>query len=240
MDISIAYHRLQFREKFVKHLICSVVKRLRLFIFLVLVTLLLVFSFIQSASLLEVKDSLEQADAILVLGGDSLFWRTIEAVNLYRKGYAKHLILTGCAKAEGLYNQDNPFVLKRKAVAMGVPSKAILLVTESSDTYTEVALAKKIVSKSHFKKIILVTSPFHQRRAYLLAKKQFRDSRVKILNHPARDPSWSPDGWWKKAKMRRLVFNEYRKILGSWLLGWIGPMPVISASLISCNEYMST
>ncbi len=240
MDISIAYHRLQFRENFVKHLICSVVKRLRLFIFLVLVILLLVFSFIKSASLLEVKDSLEQADAILVLGGDSLFWRTIEAVNLYKKGIAKHLIFTGCFRAVGLHNQDNPFVLKRKAVAMGVPSEAILLVTESLDTYGEIMLTRKIIARYHFNKVILVTSPFHQRRAYLLAKKQFRDLRVKILNHPASDPSWSPDGWWKKAKMRRLVFNEYRKILGSWLLGWIGPMPVISASLISCNEYMST
>ncbi len=119
-----------------------------------------------------------------------------------------------------------------------MPSKAILLVTGSLDTYGEIILTRKIIARNHFDKVILVTSPFHQRRAYLLAKKQFRDLRVKILNYPASDPSWSPDGWWKNAKMRRLVFNEYRKIMGSWLLGWIGPMPVISAPLTSCMEYM--
>ncbi len=213
---------------------------LRLSSILALVISILIYSTIQSASFLEVRDSLESADAIVVLGGDSLFLRTIEAVSLYKKGYAKNLIFAGCAKARGSLNQDNPFVLKRKAVAMGVPSKAIYLVSGSLDTYGEVILTKKIIARNYFNKIVLVTSPFHQRRAYLLAKKQFRDSRVKILNYPASDPSWSPDGWWKNAKMRRLVFNEYRKILGSWLLGWIGPMPVISAPLITCNEYMRT
>ena len=213
---------------------------IRLSTTLAFVISILVYSTIRSASFLEVRDSLEPADAIVVFSGDSLFLRTIEAVSLYKKGYAKNLIFAGCAKAGGPLNQDNPFVLKRKAVAMGVPSKAILLVTGSLDTYGEIILIRKIIARKHFNKVILITSPFHQRRAYLLTKKQFRDSRVKILNYPASDPSWSPDGWWKKAKMRSLVFNEYKKIMESWLLGWIGPIPVISAPLITCSEYMKT
>ncbi len=215
-------------------------RMLRLFTTLAVVISILVYGTGRSASFLEMRDFLEPADAILVLGGDSQFLRTIEAVNLYKLGYAKNLIFTGCAKAGGSLNQDNPFVLKRKAVALGVPSKAILLVTESLGTYGDIVLTRGIIAKNHINKVILVTSPFHQRRTYLLAKKQFRDSRVKILNYPASDPSWSPDGWWKKAKMRRLAFNEYRKIMGSWLLGWIGPLLVISDPSTSCKEYMRT
>jgi len=179
---------------------------IRLSTILALVISFLVYSLIRLASFLEVRDSLEPADAIVVFSGDSLFLRTIEAVSLYKNGYAKNLIFAGCAKVGGSLNQDNPFVLKRKAVAMGVPSKAIYLVTGSLDTYGEVILIKKIIVRNHFNKVILITSPFHQRRAYLLAEKQFRDSRVKILNYPASDPSWNSDGWWNKAKIRGLVF----------------------------------
>ncbi len=212
---------------------------LMLFTILVLVISLLVYGVMRSPSFLEVKDPLEQADGILVLGGDILFLRTIQAVELYKKGYGKHLVITGCGKALGLQNQDNPFVLKRKAVAMGVPSKAILLVTESSDTYSDVALAKKIIAKNHFKRIILVTSPFHQLRAYLLAKKQLRDLSIKILNYPALDHSWNLESWWERANMRKVVLKEYKKIVGSWLLGWIGPLPTLSRSLTSCERYMN-
>jgi len=51
--------------------------------------------------------------------------------------------------AGGSLNQDNPFVLKRKAVALGVPSKAILLVTESLDTYGDIVLTRGIIAKNH-------------------------------------------------------------------------------------------
>ena len=81
-------------------------------------------------------------------------------MNLYKKGYAKHMMFTGCSEAVALYNQINPFVLKRKAVALGAPSRTILVVTESLGTYSGIMLAKKIIAAHHFKKIIIVTSPF--------------------------------------------------------------------------------
>jgi uncharacterized SAM-binding protein YcdF (DUF218 family) len=214
-------------------------KGLKVFISLILVMPLLILSLIRSASFLEVKDPLEKADAILVLSGDRLFGRTIEAVNLYKKGYAKHLIFIGCARAVGLYNQDNPFVLKRKAVAMGVPPSSILIASKSLDTYGEIILAREIIAQNHFKKVILITSPFHQRRAYLLARKQFRTLRVEILNYPAGDPFWRLEGWWKRAEMRKLIFREYKKIIGSWFLGWIGPLPSLLPPLVSCEDYIN-
>jgi uncharacterized SAM-binding protein YcdF (DUF218 family) len=182
---------------------------------------------------------LEKADAILVLSGDRLFGRTIEAVNLYKKGYAKHLIFTGCARAVGPYNQDNPFVLKRKAVAMGVPPESILTVSQSLDTYGEIILASEVIAENRFKKVILITSPYHQRRAYLLARKQFRGLRIEILNYPASDPFWNLEDWWEKKEMRMLVFREYKKIIGAWFLGWIGPLPSLSPPLTSCEDYQN-
>jgi len=204
----------------------------------VLAMSVLVYCVIRLAFYLELKDPLEQADVILVFSGDRMFWRTIEAVNLYKKGIAKYLIFTGCSKAIGVNNQDNPFVLERKAIAMGVPSKAIFLVADSFDTYGEVVRSKEIIAKHHFKKIIFITSPYHQRRAYLLGIKQFRDLGIKLLNHPAFDPPWNPDNWWQRSDIRRFVFSEFKKLLGSWLLGWIGPLPNLSNHMKSCGSYM--
>ena len=76
---------------------------------LALITSLLIFAVIRLPFLLEVKDPLEHAGAILVLSGDNMFLRMTQAVDLCKKGYAKYLILTGCTKVVGLYNQDNPF-----------------------------------------------------------------------------------------------------------------------------------
>jgi uncharacterized SAM-binding protein YcdF (DUF218 family) len=144
-----------------------------------------------------------------------------------------YLILTGCRREHG---EDNPFVLRERAMAMGVPGDAIILLTGSASTYEDMAQARDLIAGHHFRSILLVTSPYHQLRAFLLLKKQLRRSRVRILNHPASDPEWLPERWWKEAGMRRLVIREYGKLVGSWLLEWIGPLPELYSPPAHCDD----
>jgi uncharacterized SAM-binding protein YcdF (DUF218 family) len=65
-----------------------------------------------------------------------------------------------------------------------------------------------------------VTSPYHQRRAFLAARRAF-GSAVTVLNHPARPSSWLPENWWRTAHSRRIVASEHLKLAYYSLRGWI-------------------
>src|SRR5665647_136067 len=79
---------------------------------------------------LVVEDLPSEAEAIVVLSGD-LGARLEQGVELYRQGYAPRLILAGGGQPG---RPSAAEVMKRQAVALGVPSAAALLVNESTST----------------------------------------------------------------------------------------------------------
>lgn len=198
------------------------------------VWVVLLYGFYWAGYFIELADPLDRVDAVLIPGGDADFHRTAKGVQLYHRGYVSYLVLTGCRRRHG---EDNPFVLKKRAMAMGVPEDAIILVTGSASTYEDMAQARDLIASHRFRKILLVTSPYHQLRASLLLKKQLRGTEVEILNQPAFDPEWVPGHWWEDAEMRRLVIREHGKLIGAWLLGWIGPLPELYSPPAHCDDY---
>jgi uncharacterized SAM-binding protein YcdF (DUF218 family) len=67
--------------------------------------------------------------------------------------------------------------------------------------------------------VALVTSPYHQRRTYLTARKALRG--VRLFNHPVRVSFWDQRRWWQKWGSRRIVLTEYGKLVYYALRGWI-------------------
>ena len=66
---------------------------------------------------------------------------------------------------------------------------------------------------------ILVTSPYHQRRAALVFSRAFSHSGLVFLNHPAEDPAWDPDRWWLREPSRSLTLVELAKLGASLVFG---------------------
>ena len=159
-------------------------------------------------------DPLRVADAILVFSGDPDYERTLEAVHLYHLGLARYLVFSGRG-GPGDSAQSMAAVARRH----GVPDEAILLEGQATSTYQNVLFVRDLLAEHHVRTLILVTSPYHQRRAYLVARNLL--PRVVLINHAARRSHWSPQGWWRSPAARTVVVREYVKLAGYLVLGRI-------------------
>lgn len=105
--------------------------------------------------------------------------------------------------ARYMYNQ---------AVQMGVPSEAILVENESLHTRENAEYVLGFLKERHMSKVILVTSPFHQLRAYLTFMKVFQPYGIEIINYYADTGEWHPATWFLTAEYRKLVSSETERI----------------------------
>lgn len=159
-------------------------------------------------------DNLSPADAIVVVSGDSD--RMKQAINLYEQGYAPKLILSGAAK-EGF--TSNALAMRIEASQSGIPNEAVILEEKANNTYENALYTKEIVLSQGMKNIILVTSPYHQRRVYETFKNVFKGLGVKLQNGPSIYSRWKPDTWWNTARESHLTQEESIKVLWSAVTG---------------------
>jgi len=99
-----------------------------------------------------------------------------------------------------------------QAVQMGVPSEAILVENEALHTKENAEMVLALAKKHHLWSVILVTSPFHQRRTYLTFAKVLHPQNVEVLNYYADTGEWHPITWFLSAEHRKLVRSEEERI----------------------------
>lgn len=145
----------------------------------------------------------QPVDAIVAISGGNTSVRAAEAIRLYKEGWSDTLIFSGAAADTS--GPSNAEVMRRQAIKAGVPAKNIKVEALSQTTKQNAEQVKALLvaaSGGSVKSIILVTSPYHQRRASL----EFRALAgygIAIVNRPTpNDPDWSkvwwltPRGWW--------------------------------------------
>ncbi len=145
------------------------------------------------------SDELTKADVIVAISGGDTQARTLEAVDLYKQGLAPKILFSGAALDP--LSPSNALVMQKAALDAGVPEVDILIEEKSKNTAQNALRSQGILDSTKYKTIILVTSPYHQRRAYLEFKDKL-DDEVVVLNHSSSDSSWperwylTPRGWW--------------------------------------------
>ncbi|PIT92563.1 MAG: YdcF family protein [Candidatus Harrisonbacteria bacterium CG10_big_fil_rev_8_21_14_0_10_42_17] len=136
------------------------------------------------------NDHLEKADAIVYLEGDS-FARVKDCAHIWKKKLAPKIIISG--------TDDRPelgcfpaTVVARKMRNLGVPQKAIIIEDQSINTRDQAIEIMKLAKEQKWKKIILVTSLYHQPRAYLTFVGTMLECKMKlrIINHAVRGLPW--------------------------------------------------
>jgi uncharacterized SAM-binding protein YcdF (DUF218 family) len=109
--------------------------------------------------------------------------------------------------------------LRDKAIALGVPRDRIRMEEVSHGTREAMVAIAGILRAEQVASVALVTSPYHQRRTYLTARKALPG--VELVNHPVRGSFWDYRGWWRSPRSRRIVLTEYAKLAYYVLRGWI-------------------
>lgn len=147
---------------------------------------------------LPLQDPLQKADAIIAVSGGDTQGRTMHAIRLYQDGWAPQLIFSGAAKDPN--SASNAKVMMSTAVGQGISPEVIAIDEQSRDTKENAEKTRALVGGK--KTVILVTSDYHQRRAYKEFQKVLGDE-VTIINSPAKDKHWgrrswflTPYGWW--------------------------------------------
>ena len=159
-----------------------------------------------------VQDTLEPADVIHVIAGDD--YRTDYAFQLYQKGYGKTIFFTGGWCDIHLY--EHGAHAREKALAQGLALDSIAS-DESAvmSTYMEAERLKEWIEKnpSTVKSIIVVSDPFHMRRARWAYQKVFND-QIQIQMAPVPfDRTPFQLTWWKDVESKRYVQEEYFKLV---------------------------
>lgn len=150
------------------------------------------------------------ADAIVAVSGGNTKARTAEAIALYKAGWGKYIIFSGAAL--DTTGPSNAQTMRAQAIAEGVPSQAIILDDLAQTTFQNAQRTADIAREYSLKRIILVTSPYHQRRASLEFK-TILGSSVVILNHPAIDEDDWPVYWWATPRGWWLALSEVAKVI---------------------------
>jgi uncharacterized SAM-binding protein YcdF (DUF218 family) len=103
---------------------------------------------------------------------------------------------------------------------LGAPDESFLIEDRSRSTRESVEFAIPILQENHIRSLTLVTSPFHQRRTFLAARKSL-GKNVTLVNSPA-DPSiWKQEGWWRDGWSTKVVLMEYVKLAYYFVRGWV-------------------
>ena len=159
-------------------------------------------------------DRLEKADVAVVLGGDDAGTRIVKAAQLAEAGYVPYVLVDGPTKLIGLESDMTIEFARRK----GFPDslfRPLPLPEDVNYTRGEEEFLGKYLKVHHIRKILLITSNFHTRRAARLMRKENPWLQTVVVAAP--DPSFTPDGWWKSRDGQKTFMLEWLKTAAAWL-----------------------
>lgn len=153
------------------------------------------------------QSTLAHADAVVAISGGETSARAEEAIQLYKQGYASTIIFSGAAA--DTRGPSNAKVMERQAIAEGIDASHIKIDETSSNTNQNAAAVATIVHTQGIHSLILVTSPYHQRRASITFSHALPG--VTIINHSAYDQNWSRSRWWTHSYNYGITLAELQK-----------------------------
>ncbi|MEK7438199.1 MAG: YdcF family protein [Pseudomonadota bacterium] len=168
------------------------------------------------ADWLSVADQPRKADAIVVLGGG--YARPFQAADLYRQGLARKIYISAPVREDQLRLLDEagiPFpleedVMRQVLVKKGVPASAIERLGKDLISTADEARAARSVFAKRAPRLLVVTSPYHLRRARMIFSDALPAADIRMIAS-SYDPF--PSSWWKDQSAARNVLLELAKII---------------------------
>ena len=165
------------------------------------------------ARFLVVSDPLQPADAIVVLAGNGQ-QRIAGGAELFQAGYARWFIVTNMPLRVPGLRSDYADLAKVEAVWLGVPESAILRAPGTAiTTYDEAVLVRQLAEERVFQSLLVLSDPYHTRRASWSFRDALRGSGIAVSVHPIRQSWYQPDAWWTSQDSLRETWTEYLKLV---------------------------
>ncbi|OLE80608.1 MAG: hypothetical protein AUF76_14460 [Acidobacteria bacterium 13_1_20CM_2_65_9] len=176
------------------------------------------------ASPLKLSAPPTKADAIVVFAGGvgesgraggGAQERLRQAIDLYKGGYAPYLVFS----SGYVYSFREAESMRALAIDQGVPASVIVLEERATNTYQNVRFTNDILRDHRWRRILLVSSPYHMRRAVLVWRKQAPD--LEVVPTPVPQSQFYDHTRGASLEQVRGILQEYLAIFGYWRRGWL-------------------
>jgi uncharacterized SAM-binding protein YcdF (DUF218 family) len=139
-----------------------------------------------------VEDPLQPADVVIALAGNT-WLRVPEATRLLRQGYGRRLLITLAKPSPWLrqfyerYGRDfSDEALARLVIhSDGLEHSRVELLRGSTSTWTDAQIVRRAWQRRPFRSAILITDPYHLRRARRCFELVFAGTGVAFHSHAA-------------------------------------------------------
>ncbi len=159
------------------------------------------------------EDVPEKVDLIFVFGAKTLL-RIEKAIEIYKLGLSDKILISG----RGPYYAENQSVseadiYRRIAMEQGIPSSALITEEESITIPDNVRSSLNLLDDKRvaYSSLILVNSPYVQRRGYAHFKKYLPDTVKLIRVNSGTGDQYKRDTWYKNEAGIDTVLSEYIK-----------------------------
>lgn len=160
------------------------------------------------ASTSEYAHADETADAIIVLGGNTIR-RMQDALSLYEAGIAPQMALTGLNPDESVEGYDEVLLARDMALQAGVPEANFTLLPTRSTAEDAEQIAAYIQQYS-LSRVLIVSDWTHARRALCTIKASVGSNAT--LKFSPSDVPFTPENWWTVERGLIAVVNEVIKM----------------------------
>lgn len=166
------------------------------------------------------------ADAIVVFaggvgetgkagGGGGYQERVKQAVDLYEQGWAPVMIFS--SGYTFVFHETQ--VMRGIAVELGVPEEAVLLESHAANTVDNVQRVAAMLEQRGWRRLLLVSSPYHMRRATLVFRKLA--PQIAVTPTPVPESRFYAHGQGASPRQIRAILHEYAAIAYYWWKGWM-------------------
>lgn len=169
-----------------------------------------------AADLWIVSDSVENAEAVAVLGG-GINTRPFAAADLYNAGRVQTVLVASVRPARVEQLQvvpPNTEIIRGMLIKLKVPPLAIVEIgRDVSNTYDEARAVRDWAKNNNATKIIVITEMFSSRRVRWIFNRELSSAGVKVIIHPVLDPDYAFERWWQDERGIVQFQNEVLKYL---------------------------
>ena len=171
----------------------------------------------EAADLWIVSDSVNHADAIVVLGGDFQM-RPWLAADFYGRGVANKILISQVADAPhigGRASLSHTELNRAALLELGIPPEAVEIFGNANKNTREEAVALKEWANRNpaISKFIIPTEIFSARRVRYIFRRAFYGSSVSIEVSSFEPPNYTRADWWRSEQGLIAFQNEVLKYI---------------------------
>ena len=159
------------------------------------------------------------ADAIVVLAAG--VGRTRHAVDLFHQGYAPAVVFSDATYKDVGLACSSASLEAEDAQKLGLPAGAVIIADVAESTYDEAVNLRKLAREHGWHSLIVVTDPFHTRRAVRTFRTLLPGVTVQVS--AASTPKYDPARWWESEHGLLAVVNETAKLGFYWVKYGVAP-----------------